>query len=48
MLLKARFEFSNKTSTEFRPEFVGQMQANLLEKNTAKLMWEKSWNLQGN
>lgn len=36
MLLKAISEFYNKVSTEFRTEFVGQMQANLLEKNTAK------------
>lgn len=37
MLSKARFEFC-KASTEFRTEFVGQTQANLLEKNTAKLI----------
>jgi len=38
MLLKARFEFYNKASIELRTEFVGQMQANLLAKNTAKLI----------
>lgn len=49
MLLKAVSEFYNKVSTEFRTEFVGQMQANSLEKNTAKLISrEESWSLQRN
>lgn len=38
MLLKVSFEFYNKARTEFSTEFAGQTQANLLEKNTAKLI----------